>query len=156
MEQASIILSIQALQFVLEVVLPAEASYFDRFVTTFAMLTDLMPLIAAVLPDGPCGGHLPVGTQMILLAAALLNTAQRIFILFTGMIPAVFAALVMGWKLGKHATIFLLRKIKEKEEEIAIVEDGVEGGGTLEVEGGGALIGGAGNTGMAVANVADI
>jgi hypothetical protein len=72
---------------------------------------------------------------MILLAAALLNTAQRIFILFTGMIPAVFAALVMGWKLGKHATRKIVALLKEEEGEIAIVEDGVEGGGTLEVEG---------------------
>jgi hypothetical protein len=56
------------------------------------MATDLLPLVIAVLPDitgGGCGGSLPVGTQMLVLGAALLATGQRILVLMTDIIPQV-------------------------------------------------------------------
>jgi hypothetical protein len=56
------------------------------------MATDLLPLVIAVLPDitgDGCGGPLPVGTQMLVLGAALLATGQRIIVLITDLIPQV-------------------------------------------------------------------
>jgi hypothetical protein len=69
--QGGIILGVHALQFVLQLVVPPEPPTWDRFLDTFAMATDLLPLVIAVLPDitgGGCGGSLPVGTQMLVLA----------------------------------------------------------------------------------------
>jgi hypothetical protein len=89
-EQAKSILGIHALQFVLQLLVPPEPSLWDRALDTFAMATDLLPLVIAVLPspDG-CGGPLPIGTQMLVMGAALLATGQRIIVLLTDMIPRV-------------------------------------------------------------------
>jgi hypothetical protein len=74
--QASIIMAIHALQFALELIVPPEPARWGRFLDTFAMATDLLPLIIATLPDDGCG-PLPVGTQMMVMGAALLATGQQ-------------------------------------------------------------------------------
>jgi hypothetical protein len=79
-------------------VMPPEPGAWDHFLDTFAMATDLIPLVISVLPvelfsaDG-CGGALPVGAQMLVMAAALMATGQRILVLFTELIPQLFELL---------------------------------------------------------------
>jgi hypothetical protein len=95
MTQANTILGIHALQFALELIIPPEPEAWDRLLDTFAMLTDLVPLIISILPaelfreDG-CGGAMPIGVQMLVMGAALLATGQRIIVLFTDLLPQVF------------------------------------------------------------------
>jgi hypothetical protein len=96
MTQAGTILGVHALQFALQLTVQPDAVMFDAFLNTFAMATDILPLIVAVVPVGNCGS-LPVGTQMLLLAAALMATTQHIVVLMTDMIPR---ALTLGITLA--------------------------------------------------------
>ena len=76
----------------------------DTAMNAFAMLTDLVPLIVVVMPapEGGCGA-MPLGTQMMMLAAALLNTMMRILDTMCSLVPlalgVVVAVIVAAFKL---------------------------------------------------------
>jgi hypothetical protein len=76
--QGASILVIHALQFVLELCLRPERALFATLLNSFTMLTDLLPLVITVMPTPEGCGPMPLGTQMVMLAAALLNTMMRI------------------------------------------------------------------------------
>jgi hypothetical protein len=82
------------------------------------MLTDLLPLVVSVLPGDECGGALPVGTQMLMLGAALLATGQKILVLVTDMIPMLLGALCAAAMLAFK----MLRKWRTSEHMLDQIE----------------------------------
>jgi hypothetical protein len=122
-------MSIHALQFALELIVPPEPAQWDRFMDTLAMATDLLPLIIAVLPGDGCG-PLPVGTQLLVMGAALLATGQRILVLMTDLIPhwigVLISLAVLLFKLARGRGKKTAQS-KKKEVEASLNEDRGQG-----------------------------
>jgi hypothetical protein len=62
----------------------------DTAMNLFGMLTDLLPLVVMFLPAGECG-VMPLSTQLIMLAAAMLNTGMRIVTTLSELLPVAWA-----------------------------------------------------------------
>jgi hypothetical protein len=73
-EQADTILSIHLLQFLLALFIWPSTSCFSTAVDLFGMLTDLVPLAIVAIPAPSCAEAMPLSTQLLMLAAAMLNT----------------------------------------------------------------------------------
>jgi hypothetical protein len=112
--QAGTVLGIHLVQFLLGLVLWPVPSLSEHVLNTYAMATDMLPLIVAVMPVGNCG-VLPVGTQMLLLAAALMDTTQRIVVLMTDLLPKAVCLLVTV--LLYLVSVLMPSNKKEKEKE---------------------------------------
>ena len=85
-----------------------------------------------MMPAGGCG-TLPLGTQMMMLAAALLNTMVRIMDTVTGMVPMVYAA-ICALGMGVYKIVKWLKKrseeeaLKKQQQAMAMMDDATDGG----------------------------
>jgi hypothetical protein len=129
--QAYAIFGIHAIQFAMQLFFPPEPQMSDRVLDTIANLTDLLPLLISVLPHSlvtinPCNGALPVGVQMLLMASALFDTAQRIIILGTYTVPAVFG---LTWAVMMTTYKFIKWKLavaaRDASDAVHDAEDGI-------------------------------
>jgi hypothetical protein len=105
---------------VVELAIRPEAGVKDTAINILTMLADLAPLVMIMLPSSGCG-PLPVGTQMAMLAAALLSTMVHILDVLLD-ITNLFGGLIVAACVFVYHLLLAYCDCKNKDSVSACLE----------------------------------
>jgi hypothetical protein len=120
--QGGSILAIHVLQFVLEIALMPEPSFFDTALNAACMLGDLIPLVIVFMPASECG-TMPLSTQMMMLGAALFNTLLRIVNTMATILPLVCGVGCMVMAFVLKILDYVLDRRREQANKARVTAD---------------------------------